>query len=256
MMLHDFRDVILGRPGRDAAIENVQKSIRVAGRVGIPVVEYNFYALRAMGGYHKTEGRGGSIYSAHDADRNSKLEPLPDVGAHSADDLWQRYTYFLKAVIPVAQEAGVKMAVHPNDPPVPVFRGVAQILGSVEGLKRLVDIVPNPANGITLDTGVTREMGHDPVEVTRYFGKRKQINHIHFRNVISKVPRLKYTEVYLDEGQVDMLAALKALSEVGYSNMIYPDHVPAIPGDEGSRIGWAYAVGHIRALMRSANIPA
>ena len=255
MMLHDFRDVILGRPGRDAAIENVQKSIRVAGRVGIPVVEYNFYALRAMGGYHKTDGRGGSIYSAHDADRNSKLEPLPDVGEHPAEDLWQRYTYFLKAVIPVAQEAGVKMAVHPNDPPVPVFRGVAQILGSVDGLKRLVDIVPNPVNGITLDTGVTREMGHDPVEVIRYFGKRKQINHIHFRNVISKVPRLKYTEVYLDEGQVDMLAALKALSEVGYSSMIYPDHVPAIPGDEGSRIGWAYAVGHIRALMRSANIP-
>jgi mannonate dehydratase len=85
--------------------------------VGIPVVEYNFYALRAMGGYYKPEGRGGSIYSAHDADRNSKLEPLPDVGEHSEDDLWQRYTYFLKAVIPVAQEAGIKMGsirtIHP-----------------------------------------------------------------------------------------------------------------------------------------------
>jgi mannonate dehydratase len=132
---------------------------------------------------------------------------------------------------------------------------VAQILGSIEGLKRLVDIVPSPANGITLDTGVTREMGHDPIEVIRYFGKRKQINHIHFRNVISNIPRLKYTEVYLDEGQVDMLAAIKALAEVGYSNMIYPDHVPRIPGDEKSRIGWAYAVGHIKALMRSVGVP-
>jgi mannonate dehydratase len=254
MMLHDFRDVILGRSGRDAAIENVQQSIRVAGRVGIPTVEYNFYALRAMGGYGKKEGRGGSIYASHDADRNKELKPLPDVGEHSETDLWSRYTYFLKAIIPVAEQAGVKMAVHPNDPPVPVFRGTAQILGSIDGLKRLVDIVPSPANGITLDTGVTREMGFDPIEMIRYFGKRKQINHIHFRNVITEVPRLKYTEVYLDEGQVDMLAALKALAEVGYSNMIYPDHVPGIPGDEGSRIGWAYAVGHIKALMRAANI--
>jgi mannonate dehydratase len=126
----------------------------------------------------------------------------------------------------------------------------------MEGLKRLVDIVRSPANGITFDTGVTREMGHDPIEMIRYFGKRKQINHVHFRNVVTKVPRLQYTEVYLDEGQVDMLAALKALHEVGYSSMIYPDHVPRIPGDEGSRIGWAYAVGHIKAIMRAAGVPA
>jgi mannonate dehydratase len=256
MMLHDFRDVILGRPGRDAAIEKVQESIRVAGRAGIPVVEYNFYGLRAMGGYTTAEGRGGSIYAAHDADRNNHLTALSDIGEHSEEVLWDRYTYFLKAVIPVAEKAGVKMAVHPNDPPVPKFRGVAQILGSIEGLKRLVDIVKSPANGITFDTGVTREMGHDPVEMIRYFGKRKQINHVHFRNVITKVPRLKYTEVYLDEGQVDMLAAMKAFVEVGYSNMIYPDHVPRIPGDEESRIGWAYAVGHIKALMRAAGVPA
>ncbi|HYP07255.1 MAG TPA: mannonate dehydratase, partial [Bryobacteraceae bacterium] len=243
-------------PGRDAAIERVQESIRVAGRVGIPVVEYNFYALRAMGGYTTAPGRGGSIYAAHDADRNAKLEVLPDVGEHSAEDLWARYTYFLKAVIPVAEKAGVKMAVHPNDPPPPTFRGTAQILGSIEGLKRLVDIVRSPANGITFDTGVTREMGHDPAEMIRYFGKRKQINHVHFRNVITDVPRLKYTEVYLDEGQADMLAAMKAFKEVGYSNMIYPDHVPEIPGDTQSRIGWAYAVGHIKALMRAAGVAA
>jgi mannonate dehydratase len=252
MMLHDFRDVVLGRPGRDAAIEKVLESIRVAGRVGIPVLEYNFYALRAMGGYHTSAGRGGSVYAAHDSERNTKLDVLPDVGEHSEEDLWTRYTYFLKAVIPVAEKAGIRLAVHPNDPPVPKFRGVAQILGSIEGLKRLVDIVPSPVNGITFDTGVTREMGYDPIEMIRYFGKRNQINHVHFRNVLSTTPRLKYTEVYVDEGQVDMLAALKALVEVGYANMIYPDHVPGIPGDEGSRIGWAYAVGHIKALMRAA----
>ena len=114
MMLHDFRDVILGRPGRDAAIENVQKSVRIAGRAGIPVVEYNFYAVRAMGGYYKSEGRGGSIYSTYDADRNRDLKTLPDVGEHSESDLWERYTYFLKAVIPIvpsSQEVPVKEAI-------------------------------------------------------------------------------------------------------------------------------------------------
>jgi mannonate dehydratase len=254
MMLHDFRNVILGRPGRDEEIEKVQESIRVAGRAGIPVVEYNFYAVRAMGGYYKSEGRGGALYSTHDFDRSKDLPVLPDIGEHTEEELWARYTYFLKAVVPVAEKAGVSLAVHPNDPPPPKFRGVAQILGSMDGLKRLVDIVRSPANGITLDTGVTREMGFDPVEIIRYFGKRNQINHVHFRNVISKVPRLKYTEVYIDEGQVDMLAAMKTFAEVGYSKLIYPDHVPEIPGDEGGRIGWAYAVGHIKALMKGAGV--
>jgi mannonate dehydratase len=251
-MLHDFRNVILGRPGRDEEIENVQESIRVAGRVGIPIVEYNFYALRAMGGYYRTEGRGGSRLATHDYDRSKNLPVLSDIGEHSEEELWERYTYFLKAVVPVAEEAGVRLAVHPNDPPAPKFRGAAQILGSIDGLKRLVDIVPSPASGITFDTGVTREMGHDPVEIIRYFGKRDQINHVHFRNVITKVPRLKYTEVFIEEGQADMLAALRALREVRYSRLLYPDHVPQLPGDAGQRIGWAYAVGYIKALMRAA----
>ena len=252
MMLHDFRDVILGRPGRDRDIENVQQSIRVAGRVGLPVVEYNFYALRAMGGYYRKPGRGGVEYAAHDFDRAKDLPVLPDIGEHHADALWERYEYFLKAVVPVAVEAGVRLAVHPNDPPPPRFRGCDQIIGSVEGLKRVVDIVRSPANGITLDTGVTREMGHNPIEVIEYFGKRDQINHVHFRNVITEVPRLKYTEVFLEEGQVDMLAALKALRAVKYPRLLYPDHVPSMPGDDRNRAGWAYAVGHIKALMRQA----
>ncbi len=251
LMLHDFRDVILGRARRDEQIEHVQESIRVAGRVGIPVVEYNFYALRAMGGYYRKPGRGGVQLSAHDYDRGKDLPPLPDVGEHSAEQLWERYTYFLKAVIPVAEEAGVSMAVHPNDPPPPVFRGCAQILGSVDGLKRMADIVNSPASGITLDTGVTTEMGQDPVEVIRWFGRRKQINHVHFRNVVREVPRLKYTEMFIDTGQADMPAALRALKEVGYDKLLYPDHVPRFPAEDGRYIGWSYAIGYIKALMQT-----
>jgi len=117
LMLHDFRDAILGRPGADKDIENVCESIRVAGKVGIPVLEYNWYALRAMGGYYKVPGRGGSQLAAHDYDRSRNLPVLPDVGEHTAAQLWTRYERFLKAVVPVAERAGVRLAVHPNDPP-------------------------------------------------------------------------------------------------------------------------------------------
>ena len=250
MMLHDFRQAILGRAGADQDIEKVRESIRVAGKVGIPVVEYNWYALRAMGGYYQEPGRGGSIMAAHDYDRSRNLPVLPEVGEHSAADLWKRYERFLKAVVPVAEKAGVRLAVHPNDPPPPRYRGVDQILGSVDGLRRVCEIVKSPANGITFDTGVTREMGFNVIENIQWFGKRDQINHVHFRNVVMKAPREKYIETFIDEGDNDMLACLKALHAVGYPRLIHPDHVPKHPDDPEQRGGWGYAVGQIKAMMR------
>ena len=250
LMLHDFRDAVLGRPGADKAIENVCESIRVAGKVGIPVLEYNWYALRAMGGYYKKPGRGGSQLAAHDYDRSRDLPVLPDIGEHTAEQLWTRYERFLKAVIPVAERAGVRMAVHPNDPPPPKYRGIEQILGSVDGLRHLCDIVRSPANGITFDTGVTREMGSDPIENIKWFGQRDQINHVHFRNVLLEVPRQKYTETFIDAGDNDMMACLRALHATGYPRLLHPDHVPESAGDPGQRAGWAYAVGQIKAMMR------
>lgn len=250
LMLHDFRDAILGRAGADSDIEKVQESIRVAGKVGIPVVEYNWYALRAMGGYYKEPGRGGSLLSAHDYERSRNLPVLPDVGEHSAAQLWQRYERFLKAVVPVAEKSGVRLAVHPNDPPPPRYRGVEQILGSVDGLRRVCEIVKSPANGITFDTGVTREMGFNVIENIQWFGRRDQINHVHFRNVLMKTPREKYVETFIDAGDNDMLACLRALRAVGYPRLLHPDHVPEFPGDENQRAGWGYAVGQIKAMLR------
>ena len=252
MMLHDFRDAILGRPGRDQAIDRVRESIRVAGRVGLPVVEYNFYALRAQQGYYRAPGRGGADYLAYDVARTRELPPLPDIGEIDAEELWTRYRYFLEAVIPVAEESGVRMCVHPNDPPARVYRGVPQILANLDGLKRLAGIVARPASGITLDTGVMREWGEDPVEVIRWFGGRDQISHVHFRNVISDRPGEAYREVFLDEGDNDMAACMRALLNVGYDKLIYPDHVPRIEGDESSLASWALAVGRIEGLLEQA----
>ena len=250
LMLHDFREAILGRPGAEQAIENVQESIRVAGKVGIPVVEYNWYGLRAMGGYFRKPGRGGSLLVGHDYDRSRNLPVLEDVGEHTAEQLWSRYERFLKAVVPVAERAGVRLAVHPNDPPVPKFRGVEQILGSVEGLRRVCETVRSPYNGITFDTGVTREMGADPVANIKWFGGRGQINHVHFRNVLLEVPRQKYTETFIDAGDNDMIACLRALNGTGYSHLLHPDHVPEYPGDPGQHTGWGYAVGQMKAMLR------
>src|SRR6185503_5935550 len=126
MMIGGFPNAIYGRPGRDEKIEKVQQSIRAAGRAGLPVVEYNFYAHRIVEGYYEEIGRAGSGLTAFDYDRVKDLPPLPDEGVHTLEEMWANVTYFLKAVIPVAQESGVRMALHPNDPPAPMSRGSGQ----------------------------------------------------------------------------------------------------------------------------------
>jgi len=242
LMISGFRNAIYGRPGRDEEIEKVQQSIRAAGRAGLAVIEYNFYAHRAMEGYYEEIGRGGAGLTAFDYDRMKDLPPLPEEGAHSLEGMWSNITYFLKAVVPVAEEAGVRLALHPNDPPAPLSRGSGQIMGTVAGWKRLIEIVPSPANGITYDCGVTREMGEDPVEVCRYFGSRDRINHAHFRNVRVRVPYEKYTEVFPDEGQVDMFAVMKELVRLKYPRTIYPEHPRGLDYDRE----WAKATGGLR----------
>jgi mannonate dehydratase len=263
LMISGFPNVIYGRPGRDQEIEKVIQSIRAAGKVGLPVIEYNFYAHRAMEGYYEETGRAGAGYTAFDYDRMRNLPPLPEVGAYSAEELWKNLTYFLKAIVPEAEKAGVRLALHPNDPPVPVSRGSAQIMATLAGWKRLIEIVPSPANGITYDCGVTRELGEDPVEVCRYFLSRKRINHVHFRNVRVVKPYEKYAEVFPDEGQVDMFAVMKELVRGGYTGTIYPEHPRALDYDRergpirgypggGGYTGIAYNVAYARAMLQAA----
>ena len=264
LMIGGFPNAIYGKPGRDEEIEKVRQSIRAAGRVGLPVVEYNFYAHRIVEGYYEETGRAGSGYTAFDYDRVKDLPPLPEEGAHSLDEMWNNVTYFLKAVVPVAEESGVRLALHPNDPPAPLSRGSGQIMGTVEGWKRLVDIVPSTSNGITFDCGVTREMGQDPVEVCRYFGSKDRINHVHFRNVRVSKSYEKYAEVFLDEGQVDMFAVMKELVRQKYPRLVYPEHPRALDYDRehpgfhpgypggGGYAAFAYNVGYARAMLQAA----
>ena len=264
LMIAGFPNAIYGRPGRDEEIGKVQQSIRAAGRAGLPVVEYNFYAHRIVEGYYEETGRAGAGLTAFDYDRVKDLPPLPEQGAHSLEEMSSNISYFLKAVVPVAQESGVRLALHPNDPPAPLSRGSGQIMATLEGWKHLIGIVDSPANGITFDCGVTRELGEDPVEVCRYFGERDRINHVHFRNVQVQVANQKYTEVFLDNGQVNMFAVMKELVRQKYPRLIYPEHPRALDADReradfrspypggGSYVGFVYNVGYTRAMLQAA----
>ena len=278
-------DILYGRPGnkRDEDIEKVRQSIVAAGKAGLPVVEYNFYAHRAMEGYFEeidTE-RGQSGWTGFDfeleqtADRPYQtrpeekgikfrdLPPLPEEGAHTLDEMWNNVTYFLKAVIPTAEKSNVRLALHPNDPPAPVSRGSGQIMATLAGWKKLITIVDSPSNGITYDCGVTRELGEDPVEVCRYFGSRDRINHVHFRNVMVMRPYERYREVWIDEGVNNMFAVMKELVRNKYRFLIYPEHprrldydaergpIPGYPGG-GSYAAIAYNVGYARAMLQAA----
>jgi mannonate dehydratase len=217
-------DIVLARANRDEEIDKIIESLKVAGRCGLPNVEYNWYVDRLIEGYFEVEGRGGSGITGFDYDKVKDVPVKPEIGIHKADEIWKNLTYFLKAVIPVAEIAGVRMACHPNDPVSQQSHGSDQILANVSGLKRLISIVDSPSNGITFDCGVTREMGEDPVETCRYFASRDRINHMHFRNVISAERYNKYTECFIDEGQVNMFAVMQELINHGYNRGLWAEH--------------------------------
>jgi len=284
LMINVSPDIIYGRPGnkRDEDIEKIKQSIVAAGASGLPVVEYNFYAHRAMEGYFLEidEARGGSGWTGFDYDlvqtgaqyqtrpdekgmKFRDLPPLANEGAHKLDEIWANITYFLKAVVPTAEKANVRLALHPNDPPAPISRGSEQIMGSLAGWKKLISLVDSPSNGITFDCGVTREMGENPVEVCRYFASRDRINHVHFRNVQVIKPYERYREVWIDEGENNMFAIMKELVKNKYSHLIYPEHprrldydserapIPGYPG-AGGYAAIAYNVGYARAMLQAA----
>lgn len=267
MMISGFPNTIYGKPGRDEEIDKVRQSLAAAGKAGLPVVEYNFYAHRAMEGYYEVTGRAGAGYTGFDYEKMKDLPPLAQEGTHKLDEMWTNISYFLKAVIPVAEKSGVRMALHPNDPPAPLSRGSEQIMGTLEGWKRLIEIVKSPANGITYDCGVTREIGQDPVEVCRYFATRDRINHAHFRNVRMHVPREKYEEVFIDEGEVNMFAVMKELVRNKYALAVYPEHPRALDYDReaakatgglrgypggGGYAGDVFNVAYTRAMLQAA----
>lgn len=256
-------NTIYGLEGRDKEIADVKESIVSAGAAGVPVLEYNFYAHRFMDGYYAKEGRGGSGVTAFDYAPVKELPP--DKEPITAEKLWANLAYFLKEVIPVAEKAGVRLALHPNDPPIPVSHGSDQIIASFKDWKRLFDIVDSPSNGMTYDCGVCREMGENPLEVYKYMRSRDRVNHIHYRNVTVDEPYYKYEEVFFDTGIVNMFEVMKEIVRSGYKLGVFPEHQRALDYDRehgtgirggypggGGYAGLVYNVAYARAMMQAA----
>jgi mannonate dehydratase len=241
-------------PERDRDIESIQMLIRNCAQVGLPSIKYNMSILGVLR-TGRTPGRGDASYSKWKLAEAHPKTPLTIAGRVDADRFWERITYFLDRVIPVAKEYKIRMACHPQDPGVPPegYQGVDRVLGTVEGLKKFVATQESEYHGLNFCQGTVSEMLADPgkeiYDVIRYFGTRKKIFNVHFRNI--RGHRNDFVEVYPDEGDVDMVKAIKVYCEVGYPYMLMPDHVPVAANDPEGLQSFAFCYGYIRGLIQS-----
>ncbi len=246
--------VKLGLPGRDEEIEHVIDLIRNLGALRIETWCYEwmpvFNWLRTS---TTVPARGGALATGYDNEL-MKSAPLTEFGIVTEEELWKNLKYFLECVVPVAEEANVKLAMHPDDPPLSPIRGLGRIMRSIENYQRLIDLIPSPINGIALCQGNFTLMTDDLPTVIRHFGKQNKIFFVHFRDVRG-TPE-KFVETFHDEGKTDMLACMQAYREVGYEGVCRPDHVPTMEGDSNdnpsySSIGRLFAIGYIKGLRQA-----
>jgi mannonate dehydratase len=246
-------------PERQREIEDFQTAIRNAAKAGMPCIKYN---MAILGNLRTGTDAGRSDTSHRSADleiakqQSAKLG-LTDAGAVNADLYWERLTYFLERVVPVANEYKVRIACHPNDSITPDggYRGVDPVLSRPEGLKRYVSIKESPYHGLNLCLGVLSQMHMNPAEEIfeplTWLASRKKIFNVHFRNI--KGNRLHYAEVAPDEGEADFTRAVLVLAQHGYDGHITPDHMVNAKGDTtGGQAYWAFVYGYIAASIKAA----
>lgn len=247
----------LGLPGRDEEIANFITFMKNISEVGINTVCYNWMPLISWARTNKAvPARGGALVMGFDIDAVTG-DPITEYGKLTQDGMWNNLEYFLKAVVPEAEKYGVYLSMHPDDPPIDEIRGIPRIITSVAAFKRVIDLVPSAYNGLTWD-GTFGEMGRtkghpeDLPAALEYFGKRKVVSFVHFRNVSGY--REHFHETFIDNGQIDMARMMQILYDTGFKGPIRPDHVPTMAGDSNkmagySTIGTLFAVGYIRGLI-------
>ena len=242
-------------PQRDRDIEGFQTHLKNCAAAGIPCIKYALNLLGAMR-TGTVQGRGDALYTAWKLADAPKDLPITKAGVVPGDVFWERITYFLERVVPVANEYKVKIALHPHDPGVPPsgYRGIQRVLGTVEGVKRFVAIHDSPYHGLNFCQGTMSEMLQDPgkeiFDVIRYFGNKGKIFNVHFRNI--RGHRDDFVETFPDEGDVDFVQAVKVYREVGYSGLLMPDHAPRFKDNpNGANESYAFDFGYIRALLQA-----
>lgn len=259
--VHNIEEVTLNLPGRDQKVADYIQYLHNIGKTG--GIYYTTYAHMGNGIWstQSEATRGGARTRAFDLSKaqsgswgGKKFSmPLSHGRKYSVQEIWDNYTYFIKKVTPIAEEEGIRIGIHPDDPPVPELAGVPRcIFGNFDGYKRALEIADSPNIGMCLCVGCWLEggklMGKDVIETIHYFGERKKIFKVHFRNVSAPLPY--FVETFMDNGYMDMYKVMKALREVNYDGIVIADHVPGMinPGS-----GLAYSIGYMRALIERAN---
>ncbi len=248
----------LGLAGRDQEIENYIAAIQALGKAGVRVLCYNWMA--GLGWYRTrvdVPERGGALISEFDYEA-SKKQGLTEWGEVSEEKIWSNLEYFLKAVVPVAERAGVNLALHPDDPPISPLRGIARILTSAANYRRVLNIVPSPVNGITFCQANFRLMGEDIGALAREWCGQKKIFFVHFRDV--EGTRNHFRETFHDNGPTDLARMLRVYHESGFEGPMRPDHAPTLDGEANDRPGYAmggkvFAIGYMKGAMDALGIP-
>ncbi|WP_306118944.1 MULTISPECIES: mannonate dehydratase [unclassified Roseitalea] len=262
-----WHDVLLDGPRRDEQMATLKSIVRAAAAAGVPCIGYNFSAVGVWGWTRGPYARGGAMSVGFDIDRIDPQEPMPEgmawnmayrdtlgpgtVAPISAAQIWDRYRRFLAEMIPVAEEAGITLAAHPDDPPVEALRLSAKLINSHDAYRRAFALAPSPANKAELCLGCLQEMADgDIYRTVAEFARQDRIGYIHFRNVRGKVPN--YHEVFIDEGDIDMARIVDILAENGYDGVLIPDHTPELECGAPWHAGKAYAIGYMKALIAGA----
>lgn len=245
--------ITLGLDGRDEDLDIFCQSLENMGNAGIPILCYNFMAVfNWLRTSTSTRGRGNALVTSYD---HELMANAPDAVAEklSEEQMWENFEYFLRRVVPVAESVNVKLALHPDDPPISPIRTIPRIIRTVDALQRVIDMLPSDYNGITLCQGTIAAMGEPDIpNIIRHFGGQEKIFFAHFRDIRGSVP--KFTETFHDNGKTDMVATIQAYQDIGFDGPIRPDHVPTLvdeanndPGYEG--MGRLFAVGYMRGLI-------
>lgn len=248
----------LGLPGRDEEIANYRAVIEALAQAGIPMLCYNFMA--GIGWYRtRTDvpGRGGALTTEFDKEAALR-QGLTEWGEISEEKIWANLEYFVKAVMPVAEKAGVKMALHPDDPPISPLRGIGRVLISAKSFRRVLEMAPSPMNGITFCQANFKLMGEDIEALAREWIAQQKIFFVHFRD--EQGTRDHFRETFHDDGPTDMARMLQIYHQAGFAGPIRPDHAPTMEGEENDKPGYAmtgkiFAFGYMKGIMDAMRIP-
>lgn len=260
----DWYDVLLDGPKRKIQMEHLKEIIRNTGKAGIHAFGYNFSLAGVWGHRKEQSGRGGAYGTCFDAAKINVDAAIPKgeiwnmtyeigdgsiIASITSQELWDRLDRFLKEILPVAEEAGVEMALHPDDPPMESLRQTPRMVYQPELYQKVIDFSNSPNNKLEFCMGSIQEMTHGNIyDAIMQYGKQNRISYVHFRNVKGKVP--KYHEVFVDDGDIDMLKALALLEQCGFDGVIVPDHTPEMLCQAPWHAGMAFALGYMRAALQ------